>query len=54
MAEFIPEIRYKLGAIVKDNEFKGAVKLVNIINIKAGHILYSYSLKIREGDGSLI
>ena len=28
--------------------------LVDIINIKAGHIFYSYSLKIREGDRLLI
>ena len=28
--------------------------LVNIVNIKAGHIFYSYSLKIREGDRLLV
>ena len=27
---------------------------VDIINIKAGHIFYSYGLKIREGDRLLI
>jgi len=26
---------------------------VDIVNIYIGHILYSYSLKVREGDGLL-
>ena len=52
--EFILEIWYKLGTIVRDNWFRGAVESVNIINIKAGYILCSYSLKIKEGDGLLI
>ena len=54
MAEFILEIQYELKTIVKNNWFRGAIKLVNIINIKAGHILYSYGLKIIEGDRLLI
>ena len=54
MAEFILEIWYKLGTIVRDNWFRSTVKLVDIVNIKTGHILYSYSLKIREGDRLLI
>ena len=28
--------------------------LVDIINVKAGYIFYSYSFKIREGDRLLI
>jgi len=28
--------------------------LVNVVNIYAGHILYSYSLKARERNGLLI
>ena len=54
MAEFILEIRYKLGTTVRDNWFGGAIELVDVIDIKAGHILCSYSLKTREGDGLLI
>jgi hypothetical protein len=54
IVEFILEIKYKLGTTVKDNWFRGTVKSVNIINIEAGHILYSCGLKIREGDGLLI
>ena len=52
--EFIPEIQYKLRAIVGYNRFGGAIDSVDIIDVKAGYILYSYSLKIREGDGLLI
>jgi hypothetical protein len=36
--------------MVRDNWFKGAVKSVDIINIKIGYILYSCGLKTREGD----
>ena len=54
IAEFILEIWYKLGTIVRDNWFKNSIELVNIINIKAGYILYSCGFKIREGDGLLI
>ena len=53
-AEFILEIQYKLGAIVRDNYFRGAVELINVVNIEAGYILYSRGLKIREGDGLLV
>ena len=53
-AEFILKIRYKLGTTVRDNWFRSTVELVDIINIEAGHIFYSYSLKIKEGDGLLI
>ena len=48
--EFVLEIWYKLGTTVKDNWFRGAIKSVNVINIKVGYILCSYGLKIREGD----
>ena len=54
MAEFVLEIWYKLGTTVRDNWFGGAIKSVNVVNIKAGHILYSYGLKIREGDKLLV
>ena len=54
MVEFISEIRYELGTTVRDNWFRGAVELVNIVNIKTGHILYNCGLKIREGDRLLI
>jgi len=53
-AEFVLEIWYELGTIVRDNWFGSTVKSVDIINIETGHILCSYSLKIREGDGLLI
>jgi len=49
-AEFILEIQYKLGTIVRDNQFRSAIELVDIVNIEASYILYSYSLKAREGD----
>jgi hypothetical protein len=52
--EFILEIRYKLGAIVRDNWFRSAVELVDIINVEVSYILYSYSLKIKKGDRLLI
>jgi hypothetical protein len=53
-AEFVLEIGYKLGTIVRDNWFRGAIELVNIINIEAGYIFYSCGFKIREGDGLFI
>ena len=52
--EFVLEIQYKLEAIVGYNRFGGAIDLVDIINVKAGYILRSCGLKIREGDGLLI
>ena len=54
IVKFILEIQYELGTIVRDNWFKSAIKSVDVVNIKVGHILYSYSLEIREGDGLLI
>ena len=53
-AEFISEIQYKLGTTVRNNWLRGAVESVDIVNVEAGHVFYSYSLKIREGDGLLI
>jgi hypothetical protein len=53
-AEFILEIWYKLGIIVRNNWLRGAIESVNIINIEAGYVLYSYGLKIKEGDGLLV
>ena len=52
--KFILEIWYKLGTTVRDNWFRNAVKSVNVINIEAGYILYSYGFKIRERDGLFI
>ena len=52
--EFVLKIQYKLKTTVRDNWFGGTIKSVDIINIKVGHILYSYSLKIREGDRLLV
>jgi hypothetical protein len=54
IVEFIPEVRYKLGTIVRDNRFRSAIELIDIINVKASHILCSCGLKVREGDGLLI
>jgi biotin synthase-like enzyme len=53
-AEFVLEIWYKLGTIVRDNWFRDAIELVDIINVKVGHIFCSYGFKTREGDGLLI
>ena len=52
--KFILEIQYELGTLVRDNWFRDTIKSVDVINIKAGHIFCSYSLKIKEGDGLLI
>ena len=49
--EFVLKIWYKLGSIVRDDWLRSAVALINIINIYAGYILYSYSFKIKEGNG---
>jgi hypothetical protein len=54
IAEFVLEIWYKLRTIVRNNWLRDAVELVDVINIKVGYVLYSYSLKIREGDELLI
>ena len=54
MAEFVPEIWYKLGTIVKDNWFKSAIESVNIVDVETGYILYSYNLKTKKGDRLLI
>jgi hypothetical protein len=54
IVEFILEVRYKLGTIVRDNWFRSAIELIDIINVKASYILYSYSLKVKEGDELLI
>jgi len=48
MAEFILKIWYKLGSIVRDDWLRSTVALINVINIYTGHILYSYSFKIKE------
>ncbi len=53
-AEFILEIQYELGTIVRDNWFGSTIELVDIINVEIGYILYSYGLKIREEDRLLI
>ena len=49
-AKFILEIQYKLGTMVRDNWFGDTVELVNVVNIEAGHILYSCGFKTRERD----
>ena len=54
IVEFVLEIRYKLRTIVRDNWFRGAIKSVDVVDIKAGYILCSCGLKIREGDGLLV
>ena len=54
IVKFVLEIQYKLKTMVRDNWFRDAIKSVNIVDIKVGYILYSYSFKIREGDGLLI
>ena len=55
IVNFILEIWYKLGFIVKDNWFKSAVDPVNIINIYIDYIFfYSYSLKVKKGDSLFI
>ena len=54
IAEFVSEIKYKLKTTVRNNWFRGTIELVNIINIKAGYILYSYGFKIKEEDRLLI
>jgi hypothetical protein len=53
-AEFIPEVRYKLGTTVRDNRFGSAVESIDIIDVKASHILCSCGLKVREGDRLLV
>ena len=53
IAEFIPEVQYKLGSIVKDNWLRSAIDLVDIINVYTGHVLYGYSLKARKGNSLL-
>ena len=52
--EFILEIWYKLGTTVRNNWFGGTVELIDIVDIEAGYIFCSCSLKTREGDGLLI
>ena len=52
-AEFVLEIWYKLKTTVRDNWFRDTIKLVDVVDIKIGHILYSCGLKTREGDGLL-
>ena len=53
-AKFILKIWYKLRTIIRDNWFRGTVKLIDIINIEVGYILYNCGLKMREGDRLLI
>ena len=53
MAEFVLEVQYKLGSIVRDNRLRSAINPVNIVNVYIGHIFYSCSLKAREGNSLL-
>jgi hypothetical protein len=54
IAEFILKIWYKLGTIVWNNWLRGAVELVDIVNVKVGHVFCSYGLKTRKGDRLLV
>ncbi len=54
IVEFIPEIWYELGTIVRDNWFRNTVKSVNIVDVEASYIFCSCGLKAREGDGLLV
>ena len=49
-AEFILEIQYELGTIVRDNWFGSTIELINIIDVEVSYILYSCGLKARGGD----
>jgi len=52
-AEYVPEVQYKLGSMVRDNYLRSAIDPVNVVNIYMGYIFCSYSLEAGEGDSLL-